>query len=199
MTAETVLQNVLLEIGLDNTTAQLTSSDYEIRQIKAHMNEAGKDIASRAEWSELFVNWTISGGVDDIDLPSDFHEMAETGAVRINKSGYHPIRAVVSPEQWDFLSGSSSAQPYYHLKGGRLHFSPTLASEGALVRYVSNQWVTGASEISQNSDTLKIPEKLVTKGTIWRWRRQKGMTFDDYMSEFEADLATAIKADRGAA
>lgn len=49
MTAESVLTNVLLEIGLDNASAQLTSNDYDIRQIKAFMNAAGKDISRRTE------------------------------------------------------------------------------------------------------------------------------------------------------
>ncbi len=197
MTAETVLTNVLLEIGLDNPTAQLSSDDYEILQIRALMNAAGKDIARRAEWSRLYKDMTIGGGLSEIDLPVDFHEMAEYGAVRLNKAGFYPVRPVVSPEQWAFLIARPSAQPYYHLAGGKILFSPTLDVDGAKLRYVSKYWVTGKEEVTQNGDTLLIPENLLEKGTIWRWKRQKGLPFDDQMAEFEADLMTEIKADRG--
>lgn len=199
MTAENVLQDVLLAVGIDDASAQLSSGNYDIRQILAFMNEAGRDISRRAEWSQMFSDWTITGGVDEVSLPSDFHEMAEGGAVRINKSGYHPIRVVVDPVQWQFLSATSSAQPYCHISDQKLLFSPTLDDDGAKVRYVSTNWVSGAAEITQNSDVLLIPERLVAKGAIWRWRRQKGMPFDDQMAEFEADLTADLKADRGQA
>ena len=89
MTAESVLNNVLLEIGLDNTSAQLTSNDYDLRQIRTFMNAAGKDIARRAEWSRLFKTIEIEGNVSEADLPDDFHQMTEKGAVHLNLSLIH--------------------------------------------------------------------------------------------------------------
>ena len=104
-----------MEIGLDVANPQISSDSYKILQIRTFMNAAGDDIARRAEWSRLYVNWTITGGVAAVNLPSDFHQMAENGAVRVNKVGFHPIRAVVAPEQFEFLISRPSAQPYYHL------------------------------------------------------------------------------------
>lgn len=197
MTAETVLTNVLLEIGIDNPSAQLTSSDFSIRQIKAMMNAAGKDIARRAEWSRLYKTFSIAGGLSESVLPSDFQEMAEKGAVRLNKAGFYPVRPVIAPEQWAFLTARPSTQPYYHLAAGKILFSPALDDDGAIVRYVSKNWVEGKPEITQNGDNLLVPERLVEKGTIWRWKRQKGLPYDDILAEFEADLMTEIAADRG--
>lgn len=197
MTAETILQNVLVEIGLDLPDAQLSSESFEMRQLRTFMNAAGQDISRRAEWSRLSVDWTVAGGLGAVDLPDDFFEMAEQGAVRVNTSGFHPIRSVVAPEQWEFLSARGSTQPYYHLKGGQLLFAPALPADGARVRYVSQNWVQGRSTVEQNGDTILIPERLVEKGTIWRWKRQKGLPFDDCLAEFEADLIAEIKADRG--
>lgn len=197
MTAEAVLNNVLLEIGLDNPTAQLTSSEYDIRQIKAFMNAAGKDISRRTEWSRLYKELIVVGGISEVVLPDDFQEMAEQGSVRLNKAGFNPVRVVVAPEQWEFLAGRPSVQPFYHLSGGKVLFSPVLDADGARIRYVSNHWVEGKGEVTQNGDNLLIPERLVEKGTIWRWKRQKGLPYDDMLAEFEADLIAEIKADRG--
>ena len=198
MTVESVLNNVLPELGVDRTGAQISAGDYEMRQIRALMNAAGRDIARRAEWSGLVRYWTVAGGVDEADLPVDFHRMAERGAVRLNKTGFHPVRAVVAPEQWEFLAARNSSQPYYHLAEGKLRFSPALDSDGARVRYLSSHWVDGRDAITQNGDNLLVPEMLVERGTIWRWKRQKGLAFDDLLAEFEADLIAEIKADRGA-
>lgn len=199
MTAETVLQNVLLEIGRDQQGVSVGSSDYDVRQIVRLMNAAGQDIAGRAEWSRLFVTWEVGGGISAANLPEDFHELAEAGAVRINKAGFHPVRAVLAPEMWAMLRARPSQQPYFHLSGGKIHFSPALSYDGAVVRYVSKNWVENRDRITQNGDMINVPEKLVEKGAIWRWRRQKGLPFDDQMAEFEADLATEIAADRGRA
>ena len=197
MTVETVLRNVLLQIGLDRPDAQITSDDYEMRQIAALMNAAGEDIAGRAEWSGLYRDWAVPGGLDKADLPPDFRKLAEKGAARLGGKGFRPIRLVVAPEQWAFLAVRPSAQPYCHLAQGKLLFSPALPASGAAIRYVCKYWVEGKTEITQNGDRLSIPERLVEKGTIWRWKRQKGLAYDDMLAEFEADLADYIKADRG--
>ncbi|MEG9884920.1 MAG: hypothetical protein V6Z86_10035 [Hyphomicrobiales bacterium] len=197
MSAETVLNNVLLQIGLDPPSPQLSGDDYDIRQIGALMNAAGEDIAGRAEWSGLYRDWSVPGGLTQVDLPRDFQKMASRGAARLNGKGFRPIRLVVAPEQWTFLTARPSAQPYCHLAQGKLRFSPPLPVEGATIRYVSTQWVEGKAGITQNGDRLKIPERLVEKATVWRWRRQKGLAYDDMLAEFEADLVADIKADRG--
>lgn len=199
MTVETVLQNVLLEIGLDVPNPQVSGDSYEMRQVRKFINDAGKDIARRTEWSLMKKDWLIAGNVLAADLPPDFQEMVETGAARINREGYHPIRAVVDEELWGLMAVRPSSQPHYHLSGGRLLFSPTLPPEGAVVRYISSNWVEGRDHVSQNGDNLLIPERLVEKGAIWRWKRQKGLPFDDVLAEFEADLIADIKADRGEA
>ena len=198
MSAEDVLIHVLLAVGLDRPGAQLTAGDFEIDQIKAFMNEAGTDIARRAQWSGLFKTHTIEGEVSAVDLPEDFYQMAQNGAVRLNKEGFYPVLPVLAPEQWAFLSMRPSAQAHYHLSQGQVQFSPALDEDGAVMLYLSSWWVEGKGAISQNSDEILIPERLVEKGTVWRWKRQKGMTYDDLLAEFEADLEAELNADRGA-
>lgn len=199
MTVETVLQNVLVEIGLDIPSAQISSSDFQIRQIKAFMNAAGKDIARRVEWAELYEDYGIGGGTNAAPLPPDFYQMAETGAVTLSDATKTPIRNCTSPEQWSFLESRPSAQPYYHLAQGQIRFSPAIPPMGATMRYVSRNWVVGDVVVNQNSDVLRIPESLVEKGTVWRWKRQKGLPYDDLLAEFEADIVAEAKANRGVA
>ncbi|MBO6507980.1 MAG: hypothetical protein JJ979_05775 [Roseibium sp.] len=198
MTAETVLEGVLLEIGLDRPTAQLTDPSYEIRQIKQFMNAAGKDVAFRTEWSRMTKSHTVGGNLSEDTLPGDFHKLPEKGAVRLNKADFHPVRPVVAPEQWHFLSVRPSTQPYYHLSGGKILFSPALDADGAVMPYISKFWVEGKAAITQNGDNLLIPDRLVEKGAIWRWKRQKGQPYDDLLAEYEADILVEIDADRGA-
>lgn len=200
MSIATILPNILVECGLDSVSATINSSDFQMRQMLSIMNAAGDDINTRVEWSKAAATLTVTGGATSVALPADFQEMAEGGAVQITGATFTPVRPVVSPAMWEMLSASASAQPYYHIKGGFIHFSPAIPAGGATVRYVSNGWVVGgANAITDNDDTVIFPENLLARATIYRWKRQKGLPFDDLMAEFEADLDTAIKADRGVA
>ena len=197
MTVETVLSDVLLALGIDRPSAQISSDDFEMRQIRMFMNDAGKDIAKRAEWERLQASLSVTGGTSSVPLPGDFQEMSETGAAYVVDGG--PIRAVVAPEMWAFLGNNPSTQTYYHLRGGNIEFIPDIPAAGAVINYVSKNWVENSDQITENGDTLKIPERLLKEGTIWRWKRAKGLPYDDELAEFEAHLLADIKADRGLA
>ena len=206
MSAGTVLTAILYDLNLEKGAVSVTSTDWDVAQIVEFMNQAGEDIAKRAEWSGLYTSDTVSGGVSTHTLPSDFQEMGERGGVYLNKSEgtYTPVRPCLDPTLWDFLVQWPSAQPYYMLRGGDLAFSDALDGDGAKFTYVSSGWValdgggTGTT-IAADGDTFRIPERLVHLGAAWRWLREKGMPFDDNVAEFEADLAQEIKADRGVA
>ena len=129
-----------------------------------------------------------------------FQEMAEGGAVVLNKTSYRPVRPVVDPTMWQFLTVRQSGQTFYHIKSGAVHFAPEIDEDGATLRYVSRYWLEGDKEaVTSNEDVPVFPAPLLASGTVWRWKRQKGLPYQDLLAEFEADLEAAIKADRGAA
>lgn len=198
MSAEDVLISVLTEVGLEKQSPQVTSTDVDIAQIVEYMNQAGKDIATRAEWSQLFKTDTTAGSVSTHALPSDFQEMAESSAVYLNKSDWQPVRMVVDPVTWAFINSRNSATNYCHISGGNLLFAPALDSDGAKYTYLSKNWVSDdKAKITANADTFLIPERLIRGLTVVLWLREKGIAYDDQLAEFEANLLTDIRADRG--
>lgn len=193
-----ILPNVMLECGIDRTAPQINGTDYEMSQIRALMNAAGRDIHTRTEWGGAMKDTALSAGMST-SLPSDFQEMAESGAIKLAGSAYRPARPVVDPTMWQMLAGRPSAQPYYHIYGGSVHVAAMPAPTGGTIRYVSKNWLVGnKAAITVNTDVPVFPEHLLERGTIWRFRRQKGLPYEDVRTEFEADLAAAIMADRGA-
>lgn len=200
MTAETVLKSVLYEIGVEKTSPNIASSDFDMSQIREYMNQAGKDIARRAEWAGLYKTDTVAGSVSTHTLPSDFQEMGESGTVYLAKASgtYTPVRIVTSPVMFDFVSQHPSSQLYCHLRDGELKFSDTLDADGATFTYVSENWVVGdKTAVTQNADTFHIPERLLRGLTVVLWLREKGQPYDDQLAEYEANLLVDIKANRG--
>lgn len=196
MTAQTIMQAVFLECGID-ATAEVGGADFQARQVLEFMNAAGEDAARRGEWSRLIKTVQIGANELSFDLPTDFQEMVETGAVRLTATPYAPVRTIVSPEQWDFLQVTPTAQAYCHIRDGKLLLTNNPA--GATLTYLSKNWAGDAkSAITTNNDEPLIPERLIERGAIWRFKRQKGLPYDDILAEYEADLEADYMADRGA-
>ena len=195
-TAAEALTNIRYSLEMNNT-AQLSSNDYETVQLRTLMNDVGKELMARVEWSKLYKELVIPGNVTEYALPDDFHRMPETGAVRLNKAGFENVLSTVSPELWEFLTKTPSEEYYYRLRDGKILFNKELDSDGAIMPYVSKYWVENADQITQDGNILLISSRLLEIGTVARWRRQKEMPYQDQQSEYEATLINEINADRG--
>ncbi len=193
-----ILPEILAECNIDRASPAINDGTFEMRQITAFMNAAGREINTRVEWARGAAAFTVEN-VTSISLPADWQELAETGAVTVGTYDYRPARLVKSPELWQLLQRLPSRQNYFRLEGPSIVFSPPIGPTGATVRYQSKNWLVGKDGVTLNSDVAIFPERLLARATIYRWKRAKGLPYEDLMGEFEADLATAAKADRGLA
>jgi len=194
-----VLPEILTECGIDVASPDISSNDFQMKQLANLVNVAGRDINERVEWAGATASLPVPATSASIALPSDFQEMAEHGAVTLDGGAYTPVRPVLAPAMWQMLKAGASAQPYYHIDSGAINFSPVIPTGGATVRYISKNWLGTKDAVTDNADEPVFPSGLLARGVIWRWKRQKGLPFDDLLAEYEADIEAAIKADRGAA
>ena len=204
MSALDVLNICLDEIGITKSAPELsTTTDTDVIELRTFMNLSGQDIARRADFSRLLVEETTSGSITEHTKPASFSRLPSNGGtVKLNKSSFIPVVPVTDDAVWALTKYKTpTSLYYYHQSGDKILFSPTLDSDGAVICYVSKYWVenatTGREDIRDNGDTILIPEKLVAKGAIWRWMRKKGLPYEDYIAEFEADLQTELMSNRG--
>ncbi len=193
-----ILPEILAECNIDRVIPAINDGTFEMRQITAFMNAAGREINARVEWARGAASFTVEN-VTSALLPADFQELSESGPVVVGPYEYRPARIVTSPELWQLLQRQPSRQNYFRLDGASIVFAPPIGAEGATVRYQSKNWLVGKDGVTLNSDVTIFPERLLARSTIYRWKRSKGLPYEDVMNEFEADLATAAKADRGLA
>ncbi|MDX3929099.1 MAG: hypothetical protein QHC90_25275 [Shinella sp.] len=196
-----IVNEVCDVVSLDRFDSVYSTNDPNAQTMVALATEAGAEIARRGDWQRMLKEHTVEVGTPD-DLPEDFQRLQPGGAVRSADGMF--FRPVLNGSQWAVISQVPSAQPYFYIIGNQIRLSPAASAPGAVVDYVSKNWILGdpAAERDQfeaDNDTTLFPERLLVKGIIWRWRRQKGMAYDDNLAEFEADLAQEINADRGAA
>lgn len=198
MSAETVLKNVLSEVGLTKTSPSLSAdTDLDVVQLRTFMNATGNELAQRVDWPELFTEETVAESGTEEALPSTFLRLTQGTPVRLGGT-FVPVRIITNPADWEFATTTAPSLVYGRLGEGKIQFSSTLSATGAVMNYISNQWVTGKTEVTDNGDSFKVPERLLELGTIWRFKRQKGLAYDDWMQEYEAALTQEAIGARGA-
>lgn len=197
MTLLSTANEVCDVVGLDRFASLVGVNDEAAYMMVAIANEAGQEIARRADWQNMLLLTSVASSPST--LPSDFQCVASGGAVRAADGS--PIRPVTDAGQWAVVATIPSTTKFFFIRGGQIQFSPPSAAIGAVIDYFSRNWVMNASTRKEAFDaddnTVLFPERLLTKNMIWRWKRQKGLAYDDQLAEFEADLAQEIEADGG--
>lgn len=197
MTLITAINAVCDAVNIDRFDSVYGADDPDANTMFELAQEAGDEIARRADWRTLLTTGTITNS--GASIPDDFQRFTPGGGMRTAGGSF--IRPVTNSGQWRVVAAAASVQPFYFFDGSVIRIAPVAAGEGAMIDYLSSSWVVTADgrkpSLTADDNRFTFPEKLLIKDIIWRWRRLKGMSYDDQLAEFEADLATEIDADRG--
>lgn len=198
MSLLSIAANVATNVGVQPLSSILTSSDQNATKMVSFSQATGDELARRVDWSGLRKKVTVvgTGSNDNLSLPTDFLRLIPGLSVRTSTGG--TIRTGLSADEWNSLSAVSGTPRYAHLVGGAISFYPYLAwADTATVTYQSSSWAPAGATWVNDGDVPLVPEALMTQGTIWRWRRQLGQDFQDYMAEYESMIQDYGKFDDG--
>lgn len=197
MTVLSAINEVCDVVSLDRFVSVYGSNDPSAQTMLELARLAGQEIAERFAWKALQRSDVTSSS--PFPFPSDYDRLIEGGAVFTALGDF--ARPVKNPSQWAVVLQVPSAQAYYYLSTSGLSFSPASAAVGAVLTYVSKYWIAGNDSVAKadwtaDDDAPVFPERLLVLNLIWRWKRQKGLNYDDPLAEFEAALAAATEEDR---
>ncbi|CCE94647.1 conserved hypothetical protein [Sinorhizobium fredii HH103] len=198
MTLLSAVNEVCDVVALSQFDTVYGSSEPNAETMVTLAQEAGDEIARRVDWQKLLKQHVCTASPEN--FPSDYQRLTPGGGIRTSTGEF--ARPVNNSGQWSVISVVPSTQPYYFIKADQFLFSPASSAVDAVIDYVSKNWVLKdvggeAAAWTADDDTTLFPERLLVKGIIWRWKRQKGLAFEDNLAEFEADLVQEINADRG--
>ncbi|OOG65851.1 hypothetical protein B0E45_26410 [Sinorhizobium sp. A49] len=199
MTLLSSINEVCDVVALDRFDSVYGSVNPNAQTMVALAQEAGDEIARRGDWQQMLKERVAQSSPEP--LPADYERLTPGGAVRNAAGAFY--RPITNSSQWAVIVGVVSAQPYFFIKGNQILFSPAASGVASVIDYVSKFWVLHDPEgsgdtLAADDDAPLFPERLLVKGILWRWKRQKGLPFDDALAEFEADLLQEINANRGA-
>ena len=187
MTLLTICNKLAENVGLETTQQVISSPKREWAEAVTMSNAVGDELARRVDFGALRKTMTLTGPDVTYTLPDEFSRIIPGIGVTYGAGIIRPL----THAEWASLEPMVGSPRYFTLEGRSLRLWPYLPTgQAALMRYQSRFWCSnGGAEWVSDTDTSLIDEGLMVKGLIVRWRRQKGMPFEDYEAEYEADLA----------
>jgi len=176
-------------------------------ELAALCNEAGPYIAKAHDWRKLMLLKTQAGDGSDteFDLPTDYDRMPVKANIFLTSTSF-PLTSIDDLDVWQDhrLRTFGTVGGEWIILGGSLLIYPAMAStDSAKYYYLSNKIVlavdgtTTKTTFTVDTDTFRLPERLLTLALIWRWRAMKGYDYAEDMQNFEIAMAQEVARDKG--
>lgn len=186
-----VIQSASLRCGLPSPSGAVSATDLITQQMVSFAQQEGDETASSFDWRQLKIALTITGNGSTTlwPLPADFERFLPGEAFF---SSMYPTIPLIGPmTDEEFLAAKAlpvmPIRPIWRLIGTNIEIWPALAN-GEVInsQYRTLNWILGAdatakSTFTLDSDTIRFPERIITMGVVWRWKRAAGL---DYAEEF---------------
>jgi len=204
MSLLTMVQYFTRRTNLSIPATVVGSTDEQVLQIMALLEEEGNDLAKRGDWQEITyeaLHTTVAtesqGIITSIAtngfsyIKSDtFWDRTETLPVLI----YDAV-------DWQAEKGFAVTGPRYHvrLRANELLSNPVPpAGNTWAFEYVSKNWIlesdliTYSNYFSSDEDTCLLPEEILLMGLRWRWKKEKGFDYAEDFRTYEMMVKDAL-------
>lgn len=207
MTMLSIIQDACGRLSLVQPTVVVGSTDKQVIQLLALLNQEGKDLATKCAWQALteqgtFV--TVAAATQPGAIPADFDRFIPN--TFFNRTTRRPITGPITPLQWQWIQ----AQPVYsavylafRIRTGSFLMAPTPpAGQSVYFEYVSKYWALSAAlaakaKFTVDTDTSYLDEELLTLGLEWRYLRAKGLDYAEEMETYERQVEQSVARDGG--
>lgn len=207
MTLATICTNALNAIsGYDIPTSFYGSSNPTAKTIVALANEEGCDLERIERWQALITEHTFStaDGTSNYPLPDDFRAFANMS--QWDRTNMWRLTGPVPPMVWQWLNSGitvfTTSYSWFAVRGSRFYLFPTPDSVRTIAfDYFSKNWVNVAADGStqtywtNDNDTGRLDEKLMTAGVKWRFLQAEGMPFETEYKRWESLRDAAVADD----
>lgn len=207
MSMLTLIQSFCKRTNISVPSTVLGSTDTQVLQILALLEEEGDDLAKRYDW-EVLTNEATHTTVAT-ESQGAITTIASNGFDRFkpntfwDRSEQLPVY-VINDTDWQQVKAIAVTGPRYQarIRGGNLIANPVpVAGNTWAFEYISKNWITDSggsnpdSEFNDDSDLILLPNDIVKMGLRWRWKKEKGFDYDEDFRTYENMISKAIGSD----
>lgn len=209
MSLLTIVQSVCERTQLPSPDTVMGSTDMQVVQMRALLEDEGKLLARRGDWQQLTreVTHTTLATEDQGAMATiagdDFRAVNnETMWDRTDKLPVPLIGSVA----WQRIKATTGASPRfrYRIRTGNLLLTPTPPAGHTLAfEYQSKYWVLSSNGVtrqttfSRDADTCLLDEDILALGLRWRWKKEHGLEYAEDFRDYEAMVTDALGRDGG--
>lgn len=210
MTLLQLIQKFCQRQALDVPTTVYGSTDQQVLQAMSLLEEGLLDLVQRGNWENLTfeASWTTtateSQGALTTLCPNGFdHMLPWTFWDRTEKL---PLLGSANAAEWQALKGVAVQGPRYtfRVRGGTLLSIPappaghTWVFEYAGSRPILNAaGTTYQASFAADTDTVCIPDAIVLADLRWRWKKEKGLVYEEDFNTAERMIVNALGRSTG--
>lgn len=193
MSLLTICQDAADEIGFPQPTSIVGNSDSNAKQLLRLANREGEELSQKTNWQELVTETsiTLATGTQTYALASDLRWIIPN--TTWNRSDKRIVITPLSSREWQFLKGWATITGLNlraRIRAGNIEFEQTIAAadngKSVYYEYISNKWAetsggTAQRKFQADTDVCRLDEELVTQGVVWRFKKAKGLDWqEDY-------------------
>jgi len=204
-----ICQNAARACGFGSPAQIVGSTDKTAMQLLSLANREGEFLSTQKDWSELKSEHTFQLATADQEytLPDDFRWIIP--GTTYDRDNDRIVLNPVSSQEWQYLKAWTSIGGLTRrarIRANQLEFEQTITASdnGKTIafEYLSSYWAqtssgTAKRRFTLDTDIFRLDDELMTLGIIWRFRRAKGLGFEDERAEYLSQLNIHKSADGG--
>lgn len=203
-----IVKDIAVEVGLDEPTSVFGNDDATYSQIVRFVEREGKALSTAYDWRTLKENGVMygDGTTTQWDIPADFDRLVPGNALWIVGRPMWPVEGPISDEDMLAIQAGPTRPAFgvWRMFENQLEIYPTPAAGVVYnLMYYRNAWIQPADQLSfktrfsADDDIPCLPESVLTLGGIWRWKRAKGLSYQEEMNEYKLEKLKAERSDGG--
>ena len=201
MSLLTLVQRAMILCGQEAPSAVMTNTDQTVVEFRTLSLVEGEELAE-FDWRSLKIAFEMTGdGVTtNYALPSDFARFMP--GERMWTVG-NPVRSLTRVSDDEMLAAKVAIvdpiYPYWRLIGNEIEFY-SAPETGKIIKteYRRDKWITDSdgttykAEWTLDTDVSILPERLISLGLVWRWKRLKGFDYVDDKNDYMASVSKEL-------
>ena len=190
-------------MGFTTPNTATGSTDPQVIQMTAILNEEGQELSRRHTWQALVQEATFTTVATEIQtaIPTGMRYLINDTIW--NRDLRRPVFGPLTAQRWQQLKASNIQGPWnqFRIIGGNIKFIPApVAGQTCAYEYVSDNWCydtgnTGKTAFTADDDTSYLDEQILQLGLRWRFKKEKGLEYGEDFSTYERMVMDAIARD----